>query len=37
MWSAERKSIWFSDLFKVEIRFKQEKFSIPEQNEAAAV
>lgn len=37
MWSAERKSIWFSDLFKVEIRFEQERLVLPKQTEAAAV
>ena len=36
MWSAERKSTWFSDLFRVEIRFER-KPAVPMQTEAAAV
>jgi len=36
MWSAERKSIWFSDLFKVEIQFER-RLEVPAQKEAAAV
>ena len=36
MWSAERKSTWFGDLFKVEIRFER-RLEVPAQKEAAAV
>jgi len=36
MWSAERKSSWFSDLFKVEVRFKR-KIAVAAKQEAAAV
>ena len=36
MWSAERKSTWFGDLFKVEVRFER-RLEVPAQKEAAAV
>jgi exopolyphosphatase/guanosine-5'-triphosphate,3'-diphosphate pyrophosphatase len=36
MWSAERKSTWFGDLFKVETRFER-KLEVPAQKEAVAV
>ena len=36
MWSAERKSTWFSDLFKVGVRFERRLETSP-QKEAVAV
>ena len=36
MWSAERKSTWFSDLFKVEVRFER-RLAVSAQKEAAAL
>jgi len=35
MWSAERKASWFSDLFKVGVKFR--RIEVPEQKEAAVV
>jgi len=34
IWSAERKSTWFSDLFKVGVRFER-KAAVAEQSETA--
>lgn len=34
IWSAERKSTWFSDIFKVGVRFEREP-AIPSQRESA--
>ena len=36
VWSAERKSSWFSDLFKIGVRFER-RLEVPAQKEAAAV
>jgi hypothetical protein len=36
MWSAERKSTWFSDIFKAGVRFER-RLDVSAQKEAAAV
>ena len=36
MWSAERKAIWFGEVFKVDVQFERT-LEVPAQKEAAAV